>query len=288
MTPQAGARPRAARATSAGAPVGIFDGGIGSYDMVRRIREAFPRQDIIYLADRASFPYGALTEDELLDSVTRATEGLVRLGAGSVILASNAPSVTVLDRLQERANVPVLGVKPPVAAALGAVAPRAVVAVAGAGVMIDSEALGHHIAAEALRAGTDPGRVVPVRADALIALVESGAFLTPERVAGPVGEFVEALRREHPRLAAITLSSTHLPWLAAEFARVAPDVQLFDPADEVVREFAALVPQPEAAGDLVGGQLTCVATASAKHTLAEFQAMIDTLGLGIRPTLITL
>lgn len=260
------------------APVGIFDGGIGSFDMVRRIRAAFPLQDIIYLADRASFPYGALSEPELLASVARAATGLVRLGAGSVILASNAPSVTVLDALQPLVSVPVLGVKPPVGEALAAVGSDRVVAVAGAGVMIESEALSRHIAEES---GPDQDRVIAVRADALIALVESGAFLNPSEVEAPIRAFVAELRARAPRVAAITLSSTHLPWLAEEFARLAPDLHLFDPADTVVRAFAPLATQGT-------GELLSIATASDRHPLSEFQAIADGLRIGITPTLVEL
>lgn len=260
------------------APVGIFDGGIGSYDMVRRIRAAFPLQDIIYLADRASFPYGELTEAQLLDSVVRATAGLVELGAASVILASNAPSVTVLEALRPLAAVPVIGVTPPIRAALDATGPMGEIAVAGARVMVESAALATYIAAAA---GADVDRVHPVRADELIGLVESGAFLTPGAVAEPIRTFVDALRATHPGVTAVTLSSTHLPWLADELRRAAPDLQLCDPADDVVVEFA-----PQATSG--SGQLRCIATASARHPLREFQAIIDALRVGITPTLVEL
>lgn len=258
-------------------PVGVFDAGIGSYDLVRRLRQAYPSQDIIYLADRASFPYGGKGETELLDAVTRAAQALVSLGAASIVLASNAPSVTVLDRLRPLVEVPVLGIAPPVREALAMLPADGVLAVAGARVMIESDALRRLIAAEA---GDSAARVAPVVADRLIGLVESGAFLERDRVHGPVGEFVAELRRIHPALAGITLSSTHLPWLAPVFAEVAPELALFDPADGVVASFGPLaVP-----GD---GRLVCVATESPEHPFAEFEAMIAALGLAsLRPLLL--
>lgn len=257
-------------------PVGVFDAGIGSYDLVRRLRRAYPSQDVIYLADRASFPYGAKGESELLASVTRACEALVSLGAASIVLASNAPSVTVLDRLRPLATVPVIGVAPPVREALVSLPADGVLAVAGARVMVESEALRRLIQAEA---GPDASRVVPVAADALIALVENGAFLELDRVRGPVGGFAAGLRAAHPALAGITLSSTHLPWLARAFREVAPELALFDPADGVVTAFGPLAA-------LGSGRLVCVATESPEHPLAEFEAMISALGLSLEPELI--
>lgn len=259
-------------------PVGVFDGGVGSFDLVRRIRARYPQQDVIHLADRASFPYGAKTEKELLESVVRATRGLVEMGAESVVLASNAPSVTVLDGLRARAQVPVLGVKPPIAAALDALPPTALLAVAGAGVMIGSPALRAHIDAEA---GGRANRVVPVVADELIALVEDGSFLRDGAVDGQVRAFLERLRVQFPALGGITLSSTHLPWLADAFVAAAPELAFFDPADDVVTAFEPLA----RAG---GGRLLSVATASDAHPLAEYRAIVSHLGLDLDPVLVAL
>ncbi|WP_080796731.1 glutamate racemase [Corynebacterium pacaense] len=259
-------------------PVGVFDGGIGSFDLVRRLRGAYPDQDIIYLADRASFPYGARSRPELLASVTRATRYLIDNGATSVVLASNAPSVTVLAELRQRFTVPILGVTPPVREALDALGDDAVVAVAGAGVMVDSRELHDYIRE---RAGSGSHRVVPVRADALIALVENGAFLDSRRVRGPILGFVSDLRARYPKLAGITLSSTHLPWLRPAFAEFFPDLRLFDPADGVVEDFGRLATPGS-------GTLRCVVTESPEHPVSEFRDLIAALGLGIDPTPVTI
>ena len=46
-------------------PIAIFDAGLGSYTIVETIKKAYPQQDIIYFADRKSFPYGAKTVEQL-------------------------------------------------------------------------------------------------------------------------------------------------------------------------------------------------------------------------------
>nr|AYJ09237.1 Asp/Glu Racemase [uncultured bacterium] len=259
-------------------PVGIFDAGIGSYDLVRRIRAAHPRQDVLYLADRASFPYGAKSEEALLVSVGRAAHALESLGASSIILASNAPSVTVLAPLRAQVQLPILGVVPPVRAALAAIPEDRVLAVVGASVLTQSDALGQLISDAA---GDEADRVHAVAADDLISLVESGAFLDSTRVQQPIAAFIAALRERHPQLGGLSLSSTHLPWLATAIAREAPDLMLFDPADDVVVEFGRLATHGS-------GRLVCVATASSSHPIDEFLAMLQTLRLDVTPTLIEL
>ena len=260
-------------------PVGIFDAGIGSYDLVRRIRAAYPQQDVLYLADRASFPYGAQSESSLLESVSRAARALEHLGASSIILASNAPSVTVLEPLRERLSGPILGVVPPVRAALAALPDDRTLVVAGASVLVHSHSLTRLISAEA---GDAADRVHAVPADALIALVEAGAFLDRAQVARPIADFLAELREQYPRVGGLSLSSTHLPWLAPAIADQAPELLLFDPADQVVEAFAPLATPGE-------GRLVSLATESPSHPLDEFQSMLRRMHLvDIMPTLIEL
>jgi len=260
------------------APVGIFDAGIGSYDLVRRIRAAYPGQDVLHLADRASFPYGRKSENQLLTSVERAAGALESMGASSIILASNAPSVTVLRPLRARTGIPILGVLPPVREALAAMTAGRTLAVAGATVLVRSSALRRLIRDAA---GNDMGRVQTVAADDLIALVESGSFLEKSGIERSVAAFLASLRERHPRLGGLCLSSTHLPWLAPAIAAQAPDLRLFDPADQVVRDFAPLATRGS-------GRLVCLATASSDHPIEEFLAMLERLRLDILPTLIEL
>ena len=95
-------------------PIGIFDAGIGSYALVEKVRTRFPRQDIIYFADRANFPYGSKSPEALLESVRMATLYLQNEGSVAVILASNAPSMIVLESLRALISIPIVGVFPPI------------------------------------------------------------------------------------------------------------------------------------------------------------------------------
>ncbi len=121
-------------------PVAVFDAGIGSYALVELIRRSQPQRDIIYFADRASFPYGAKSRDQLLSIMRSTIQYLTSLGAQTIVLASNAPSIMVLDTLKSEFAVPVYGVAPPVRTAL-ATSHSGKVAVMGVRSMIESEEL---------------------------------------------------------------------------------------------------------------------------------------------------
>jgi len=255
-------------------PVAVFDAGIGSYALVDLIRRSQPHRDIIYFADRASFPYGAKSRDQLLSIMRRTIHYLTGLGAQTIVLASNAPSVMVLDTLKSEFSVPVYGVAPPVRAALAA-SRSGKVAVMGVRSMIESEELGRFI-----RTQTDsPDDVALINASAMVELVENGAFLRqPDETAQQVAAFCDEIAASHPRIDTLTLSSTHLPWLRSFFEQARPHWRFFDPADDVI----AALPQPEGGG----GRTVALVTESETYPVSGFRHMLEILQVDLPLTVI--
>ena len=73
-------------------------------------QQRYPDQDIIYFADRASFPYGAKNKAALHEVTAAAIARLRDMGAEAVLVASNAPTITVLDDIKQAVGGPILGV----------------------------------------------------------------------------------------------------------------------------------------------------------------------------------
>ncbi|WP_301360892.1 hypothetical protein, partial [Enterococcus spodopteracolus] len=82
-------------------PIAVFDAGIGSYAIARKIADRYSGQDVLYFADRASFPYGGKGRTELLAVMRSTIERLEAFGPAAIVIASNAPSVMVLDELKD-------------------------------------------------------------------------------------------------------------------------------------------------------------------------------------------
>ncbi|WP_236016111.1 glutamate racemase [Brucella endophytica] len=255
-------------------PVAVFDAGIGSYALVDLIRRNQPRRDIIYFADRARFPYGAKSRDELM-SIMRATiTYLTGLGAGAVVLASNAPSIMVLDELKREFDVPVYGVAPPVREALAA-SRSGEIAIMGVRSMIESAELKAFVRANV----PAPEKVALINASPMVELVESGAFLSrPETTTAEVADFCRSIAEAHPAVDTLTLSSTHLPWLRSFFEKARPDWQFLDPADDVVAAF------PAAQGG--SGRTVALVTESSTYTVAGFRDMLEKLGIELPLTVV--
>jgi glutamate racemase len=53
-------------------PLAVFDAGLGSYAVVRLLHEAYPAQDILYLADRGKLSYGGKSRIALVGVVGKA------------------------------------------------------------------------------------------------------------------------------------------------------------------------------------------------------------------------
>lgn len=255
-------------------PVGVFDAGIGSYGLVELIRRSQPQRDIIYFADRASFPYGAKSRDQLL-SIMRHTIGyLTGLGAQTIVLASNAPSVMVLDALKSEFAVPVYGVAPPVRPAFAA-SRSGKVAVMGVRSMIESAELARFVRAEADR----PEDVALINASEMVELVENGAFLRqPDETGQKVAAFCDEIAASHPRIDTLTLSSTHLPWLRSFFETARPDWRFLDPADDVI---AALL-QPLGGS----GRTVALVTESDAYPVSGFRRMLEILQVDLPLTVV--
>ena len=92
-------------------PIAVFDSGFGSYAIVEAIKQAYPQQDVIYFADRKSFPYGAKTTAQLKIIIENSIDFLLEKGASFIIFASNAPSITVLNKIKNKDKV--TGIYPP-------------------------------------------------------------------------------------------------------------------------------------------------------------------------------
>ncbi|MBN9045164.1 MAG: aspartate/glutamate racemase family protein [Rhizobiales bacterium] len=253
-------------------PVAVFDAGIGSYALVERIRRRQPQRDIIYFADRARFPYGAKSRGELMVVMRDTIDYLIGLGACSVVLASNAPSIMVLDALKDAFPVPVHGVAPPLREALGASRTGAV-AIMGVRSMIESAELAAFVHAQTDR----PENVALVNASPMVELVESGAFLqAPQETAAKVAQFCDRVAAAFPQVDTLTLSSTHLPWLRPFFEEARPDWRFLDPADDVV----AHLPPPRAAAEYTGRTVALVSESIA-YPVSDFRAMLERLGVNL-------
>ncbi len=81
--------------------IGFFDSGFGGLTVLRRVVEAIPQYDTLYLGDNARAPYGSRSQNVVYDFTRSAVEYLFRRGCPLVIIACNTSSAKALRRIQQ-------------------------------------------------------------------------------------------------------------------------------------------------------------------------------------------
>lgn len=93
-----------------GAPVGVFDSGVGGLTVARTILDQLPHEPLLYLGDTAHAPYGPRPLSEVRHHALSAMDHLVAEGVKLLVIACNSASAACLDEARERYDIPVVEV----------------------------------------------------------------------------------------------------------------------------------------------------------------------------------
>lgn len=216
-----------------GAPIGVFDSGVGGISVLREIRRLLPAEDAIYYADSGHCPYGGKPREEIIARATAITEVLLARGAKLIVVACNTATIAAVEHLRATYPVPFVGMEPAVKPAV-AMTRSGVVGVLATGAALAGEKF-HKLVAQ--HAGGV--RVITQPCPGLVEQVEAGDLDGPR-----TRELVA--RYTAPLIAAgadvLVLGCTHYPFLRAQIeAAVGPDVALVDTGEAVARQTRRLL-----------------------------------------------
>ena len=241
-------------ADAAPARILVFDSGLGGLTVLAEIARARPEAEIVYAADDAFFPYGALSEAALVDRVGEVVAMLIeRFAPDLVVIACNTASTLVLAPLRAaHPGVSFVGTVP-------AIKPAASASRSG---LVSVLATPGTVARDYTRA-----LVRDFAGGCEVTLVGSArlAEVAERRLRGEAIEAAEIAREIAPcfvsrgdrRTDQIVLACTHFPLLTDVFAALAPwPVEFVDPAPAIARRVDALLGPPRG----------CVLLGRAKHS----------------------
>lgn len=212
-------------------PVAVFDSGIGSLSIIRELKREVPNEDLLYFADRAHFPYGTKSHPQLREIIFNTVNYLKRYKPKIIVVASNTPSVQVLDEVKKMiTDVPIMGVRPPLKEAARMTKKKHIGIMATEGTIRSKE-----LEIQIRREVPQHILVSKFNASPIIELIEQGVHLDNERrtfdvVSRVLGDGVDE------KLDVITLSSTHLPFVKTYLNALLPTVRFVDPAQIVARD----------------------------------------------------
>ena len=219
---------------NAGAPIGVFDSGVGGLTVLRALIARLPHEHTIYLGDTARVPYGTRSGEVVTRYALLSARHLAARGIKLLVVACNTVSAHSLPALADALPIPVIGVIDPGAQVAAARTRGGTIAVLGTPATVASAAYQKALARLA------PLAPVVARACPLfVPLAEEG--WTEGEVPRLVAErYLADLRRLGVDTA--VLGCTHYPLLSGTIAEVlGPQVAIVDSAAAVSEAVAALL-----------------------------------------------
>ena len=87
--------------TSASAPIGIFDSGIGGLTVAHAIQKILPNESLVYFGDTAHLPYGDKSEAAIQAYSIKIADVLLMKGCKVIVIACNSASSAAYELLKE-------------------------------------------------------------------------------------------------------------------------------------------------------------------------------------------
>ena len=201
-------------------PIGVFDSGLGGLTVVKSLIEQMPDEDIVYFGDTARVPYGSRSCETIRSYACQDVEFLLQYGVKAVVIACNTADSMARTLIEERYDLPVIGV-------VGPAAQKAVSQTKNGNIgVIGTKATVHSGAYEKTVKSYDPFvRVFSHACPLLVPLVENGRFHSDDNVVRLIlEEYLEPLHREN--IDTLVLGCTHYPLLKDAVQACLPGVSI--------------------------------------------------------------
>ncbi len=78
-------------------PIGVFDSGVGGITVLRELKQRWPHENFIYLADTARLPYGSKSMATLRRYVEQNVQFFLNEQVKAIVIACNSASATILE-----------------------------------------------------------------------------------------------------------------------------------------------------------------------------------------------
>ena len=211
-------------------PIGMFDSGVGGLTVLEECLVALPAEDFVYYGDTAWFPYGEKSRTDLRHRAQAIGEWLLAQDVKLVVVACNTATAAALEHLQQRLDVPVMGVMAPEArAAVQTTRNRRVG-------LLATEATVASGSYERMILANDAGvSVTSVACPRLAPAIQAGAGWD-DQIVEMVRDCTEPLREAD--VDTVILGCTHYPMVEKLLRRQLQGVEIIKAGEELAREVA--------------------------------------------------
>ncbi len=191
--------------------------------MVRAVQDLMPGEDVIYLGDTARLPYGSKSPETIRRFADEDVRFLLSKGVKAIVVACNTATAHALPMLQEKYDVPILGViVPGVRAALSDEEAERI------GIIATRGTVRSHVYQHALATHRTGLMIHAVETALLVPLIEED-WLGEEVTKDVLRKYLQPLIEK--RIDTLLLGCTHYPLLMPVLREILPkEVRLIDSA----------------------------------------------------------
>ena len=90
--------------------IGVFDSGLGGLTILNQLKRDYPNNQFLYFGDTAHLPYGTKSKESIIKFSNQIVDFLISKGASIIIVACHSASSVALDYLNDKYNIPIIGV----------------------------------------------------------------------------------------------------------------------------------------------------------------------------------
>ncbi|WP_028783380.1 glutamate racemase [Thalassobacillus devorans] len=215
--------------------IGVIDSGVGGLTVARELMRQLPNEQLIYLGDTKRCPYGPRSKEEVVKFTWQMVNHLLGKNIKLLVVACNTATAFTLDQLQQKLDIPVIGVIQPGARAAIKVSKNKRVGVIGTEGTISSAAY-----TKALHA-TDKSLVVKgLACPAFVPMVEDG-ILEGEVAEETVKNSLHPLKVNNG-IDTLILGCTHYPIIRHLIQReMGENIQVICSGEETAREVSLIL-----------------------------------------------
>ena len=229
-----------------GAPIGVYDSGVGGLSVLPAIRELLPADDLIYIADAGHLPYGEKSPFYVVERAWRISDYFLSRGVKAIAIPCNTATAAAAAVLRDKhTDLPIIGIEPAVKPAARLTRSGVIGVLATTGTLLSAKF-------QQLVRREAPGKQVLLKAcPGWVDLVEQGA--SPEDARRIVFEPIDDLLAQGADV--LVLGCTHFPFLVDLVReRVGPDFPVLETglpfALELRRQLLAREPGAAAAAGM--------------------------------------
>jgi glutamate racemase len=215
-------------------PIGVFDSGVGGLSVLKEIKDLFPGESLIYIADQIHVPYGNRSREQVLGFSQGIVRYLINENSKLIVVACNTASSVALSELRVTyPDMPFVGMEP-------AVKPAAEETSTGVvGVLATPATFQGDLYASTVERFARGVKVLQDTCPGLVELIEEGNITHP-RTHKILENALEPMLKQN--IDKVVLGCTHYPFVIPMIKDiVGKGVKVIDPAPAVAMQVGRLL-----------------------------------------------